>query len=640
MKVYLNIKGHDELPPFSPGGSSLPSFTTNASAVVSASIVLEDGDVPGLYMLQVGNNPDIRIHVNINKIGQEAKFVWEHYDDKLRCNIKEEKFKLFRDTMGTSYLYLIEYDNEQRFIQMAEVTVLLDKLDVRGGYYDRMVKDLFCQGLPHFVLNDFKWQMARNKFSIGWNDGYTSVENPDVMLLALLRIVRKMRPLLAQINESAQMSFCRVPRRRHISQISHYDKRTLRGIASAMRHHAADWVIKVSEESVQEPCRQATFNTPAHSVLFTFLSTFILDRINVIEDNLSLRIEQLAHELPTDGSFSSKNIVTDKRAVFQSLDRKLKVSKRLKNVVLGLMSYQMFSSGHEVLSVYDVDASEFSSNDAYLKLYFLLLDYSRVRFWWIGDKKNGIWRIPKIQLSDSGESRLQLKYSIVYENWCYARMIRALVDDLHYDCIMGRTFEDCDEALVVFRKDNIQVKLMHGITAKKPRKDRSSEFVYTGEDSNKKTPDFAIVICNRENNKDKWVVLDAKSDARLRSHMVKARSKYAIIERHGEKPFASILFRSGESDGECAGIEFPSPPIFENRATVIQKDEEKLDDHSKDDYKWVAGRGIVEGEKNLPPYHGNLRVNVASLTNNETVFSEFMDGLITTALRLLRNENE
>ena len=207
-------------------------------------------------------------------------------------------------------------------------------------------------------------------------------------------------------------------------------------------------------------------------------------------------------------------------------------------------------------------------------------------------------------------------------------------------------FEDRDEAFVVFRKDNIEVKLMHGITAKKPRKDCSSEFVYTGEYCKKTTPDFAIVICNRENDKYKWVVLDAKSDAKLRSHMVEARSKYANIERRGEKPFASIekpfasiLFRSGESDGECAGIEFPSPPIFEEtRATTIEKDEDKLDDHSKDDYKWVPGRGIVEGEEILPPYHGNLRVNVSSLANNKTVFSEFMEGLIITALRLMREE--
>lgn len=649
MKVCLDIEDHDKLPPLCPGADPLPSFTTNASAVVSASITLEDGDATGLYMLQVGSMPDIRVCVNIADLRQKVDFKWDHYDSKLKYNVAESNFKLFRDTMGTSLLYLIEYkDKQARFIPMAEVTILLENSDVRGGYYDRMVKNLLDKGLPHFVLNDFKWQMARNQFSVGWSDGYTSVESPDVMLRALLRVVKKMRPLLAQINESAQMSFCGVLYHRRISQISHCNNRTLAGISSALRFRGSDRIVDVSEETVLEPRRLATFNTHAHSALYTFLDVFVLNRINIVDDNLSVRIKRQERQLSDllgNESPSKKNILAENSAVLQSFQRKLWATRRLRKIVFGLMSYPIFLSGHEALSIFDVDVAEFSCDDAYLKLYFLMLDYSRARFWWVGDKMDGIWRIPKIEMGENGESRLQLKYSIVYENWCYAHMILALRDELKYNCIDGRMLENCDEGSIVFRKGDIEVKLLHGITAWKRNKKKNSEFVYSGDRSSKKTPDFAIVIRDCKTNKEKWAVLDAKSDGGLRPHMVEVRSEYASnikrrIEGREEEPFASVLLRSGELNGGDAAIDFPPLPIVEDRVASVPKDEDLLNDHSKDDYKWEAGCGIVEGEETPPPYHGDLRVNVSSLANNETVFSEFMEGLIFTALRLLREERE
>lgn len=113
------------------------------------------------------------------------------------------------------------------------------------------------------------------------------------------------------------------------------------------------------------------------------------------------------------------------------------------------------------------------------------------------------------------------------------------------------------------------------------------------------------------------------------------RIEYATtIEWKGNRPFASVIFLSGEEEGLDARVEFPPPLLCEQR-TVGINDEDALDDHSNDDYQWTREYGIVDGEDGICPYHGHVRANVSSDVINDSVFLEFVLGLRQTALRLM-----
>lgn len=643
MRVIIEIfeKGRSRREVLVVGSERLPSITVNVSAKVTAELFPDEVDEPGLYMLQVGHQPDIRVDANLQFGSPSCKFRLHKYDSDLKQDVALESYNLFRGTMGTSYLYLMQYEHGdgRGLCALAEVTVLLDKTDFRGEFYDKMVKELLDRRLPHFVLEDFRWQMSRNRFSIGWDDGYASTESPDLMLLALGRVVSKMRSHLAYINESPNMSFVKVERRRRIGQLSRFDERVLRGVGAAMSRMGADAVDDVSNEMACECARHATCNTRAHAVISTFLKRFIGVRLSVIEENLLERHDNQQVKLAAFGEPSvwrpaGRNMYADERAVLDSLSRKLSLVRRLATIVKGLSAYGFLSASSDELTVFDVPGDEFSSNAAYRQLYRIILEFSRARFWWIGDKETGVWKIPKVELGENGESRLQLKYSIVYENWCFARLVAAM-SDLGCKCKDNKLLIGDDSCAVVFSDGVLDIKIIHGVTAWAKRRGSKSDFIYTGGRAKKKTPDFALLITKVDNGKSVWVVADAKSDGRLRRHIVERRIEYATtIEWDGNCPFASVIFLSGEAEGLDAGVEFPPPPLCDQK-TVDVNVEDPFDDHSGDDYRWTRECGIVDGEDGMCPYHGHVRANVSSDAINDSVFREFVLGLRQTALRLM-----
>lgn len=643
MRVVLEIfeKCKSRREEFVVGIERLPSITVNVSAKVTAELFPDEADESGLYMLQVGHQPDIRVDANLLFGRPSCKFRWHKYDLDLKQDVALESYNLFRGTMGTSCLYLVQYEHGdgRGLCALAEVTVLLDKTDFRGEFYDKMVKELLDRRLPHFVLDDFRWQMSRNQFSIGWDDGYASTESPDLMLLALGRVVSRMRSHLAYINESPNMSFVKVERRRHIGQLSRFDERTLRGVGAAMIRMGAGAIDDVSDEMACERARHATCNTRAHAVISTFLKRFIGVRLSAIEENLLERNNNQLAKLAAFGEPSlrrtaGRNMYADERAVLDSLSRKLSLVRRLTTIVKGLSAYDFLSDSCGELTVFDVPTEEFSSNVAYRQLYRIILEFSRARFWWIGDKETGVWKIPKVELGENGESRLQLKYSIVYENWCFARLVAAMID-LGYKCKDNKLLIGDDSCAVVFSDGVLDIKIIHGVTAWAKRRGNKSDFIYTGGRAKKKTPDFALLITKVDDGKSVWVVADAKSDGRLRRHIVERRIEYATtIEWNGNCPFASVIFLSGEAEGLNAEVEFPPPPLCDQR-TVDVNVEDAFDDHSGDDYRWTHEYGIVDGDDGICPYHGQIRANVSSDVINDSVFLEFILGLRRTALRLM-----
>lgn len=645
MRVVLSIleKGRLRREEFIAGSDSLPVVTVTVSAMVSAELLTDESDEHGLYMLQVGSQPDIRVDASLQFGSSSCKFKLHKYDSDLKQEVELESYKLFQGTMGTSYLYLVPYGDERCLLKLAEVAVLLDETDLRGGFYDKMVKELLDRRLPHFVLDDFKWQMTRNQFSIGWNDGYASMESPDIMLRALGRVVSKMRCHLAYINEAPNVNFERVDRKRRICHLSRVDEKVLRGVGLVMNQLGSDSLDEVSDVRVWENSSRPGYHTRAHSVISTFLKEFVGRRLVVIEENLAQRLVRQNERVGQFGASRilrsiGRNMYAEERAVQDSLLRKLSLVRRLSAIVKGLRSYSFLSASCEELTVFDVEVNEFGANDAYRQLYCIILEFSRARFWWIGDKEDGRWRIPKVELSENGESRLQLKYSIVYEHWCFARLVSAM-GGLGYKCKENQLLMGDDSCSVVFSNGVLEVKIIHGVTAWARKwlsqKKISSEFVYTGERAKKKTPDFAVLIRRVADGCSVWVVADAKSDATLKRHIVERRIEYAAdIEWTKKRPIASVIFLSGEAAGKTSGIDFPPPPLRDRR--IVDEDGEDLfDDHSKDDYRWMPEGGIVEGGDGVCPYHGHVRANVVSDKLDGSVFRDFVYGVSQTALRLM-----
>ena len=634
MRLKLEIRESKREPWRPPieldGRNPRKCITTSAKALVRATILLEAQDNRCEFYLQLGRNPDVRAYVDTHGVSSNGQFSVVDPETQLPSH----EFHLFRGGMGTSFLYLIEGTQSIQFRRLAEVVVVLAEDDIRGGYYDKMVSALLDQHLPHYVLDDFKWQMARNLFSIKWNDGYTSTENPDVMLTAISKVVQKMERPVDDICQRPQMMFVHDRRRVFISKISHIDARMIRDVKSTLLRRSANNIFQIAEESIFERRNTATNGTKAHSVVFTFLSEFLLCRLKTIEKSLLERKQETEKELnslsaqgrPNGRLTIAKQMVVDQSGVLDGLKKKLDKLGIIVRKVKRMMSVPVFANCKPGLTVFDVDPEDFSSSPAYRELYHLMLEYCRSRFWWVGDDSNSFWRMPSIVLSDDGESRLQLKYSIVYENWCFSRLVLAL-QSLGYEC-MDHSPKCGDTTCITFQNNENEVKLIHGVIALKRKKGSGTEFEC--KNASRKTPDFAIVVKDLRNGKSEWIVADAKSDEKLKKHMVQKRQEYAELQRARQEPLASILFRSGEADADFAELEFPPPPLVN-----VQSDHEtnkEPDDNSDDDYKWTPKIGIVEGAIE-PPYHGHVRVNIDSFSKRPTIFEEFMEGMIATAIR-------
>ena len=633
-------EGPDYIFDVPPRSGALPRISVRSSNKFAAGIVKMQPDEPrGSYILQIGKNPDIR--AKTTAVGDGSSFVFKNGDD--------EYVQLPQGVMGTSLLYLIRLEDAAPLVAIAEISVEPDGSDSRPRFYDEMVKDLLDANLPHFVIDDFKWQMRRNKFALGWQDGYASSEDANLMLLHISRAIRDMRPLILQIDSLPQMSFRETAARRRISNISGCGERTLRDISAAMVRLGAQKLEDISEEKVWVPRRIASYGTPAHDVIFTFLEELVRDRLRTIEDDLisgrdELERKQEKEKLRTDIYGQAKDDrLTDIKANLDSVKRKLGLLRRLLGMTTSLMRCGIFKEAARRLSVFNVTPQDFSGNAAYEKLYRIMLEFSRVRFWWVRDRPHGLWRVPKVELSKDGESRLQLKYSIVYENWCYAKMVASMLE-IGYEWFDGKTLRENGGWRAVFRRGDLFVTLLHGVTAQE-NGGEETEFAYVGGNRRFLTPDYAIVVESAKKGQSVWIVLDAKSDntivdsdGRLKTFLVKHRNKYAYyIRRNGNKPIASILMISGEKEKDfrsIGGVSFPPPKI-----KLSDRDQENdFNDHTDGTYKWRGVFGVVSTGGDRPPYHGHVYVNVESLKRNAGLFREFMEGIIATAVREMELE--
>lgn len=607
---------------------NLPSFKVTSKDVVSACAVIEAGEQDDCFILQMGNDPDIRA---LKDFGSKDFITWDNNNKKI------SSFKLFQGTVGTSYLFLI---NEQGDVNpLAEVAVINED---KEHLYDAMVADLLGQGLPHFVVDDFKWQMCHNHFSLDWHSGYASYESADVMLRVLAKLIKRMAPLLLFINNSPIMRYERKFQWRCISKLSHISPHLSKSIESMMGRNCTNSIDEMPEALIYASSKMCSYNAPAHSVILTFLENFVQRRLGIIGVELNDRLPTKTKKHKSLSNKYTVNMYAEEKSRLDSIKRKIALQEKLSAKVREFLSYQFLSGARGDVSVYDVECDEFSFNEGYQQLYKLMIDYSRTSFWWIGDSSNGIWKMPKMVLSGNGEPRLQQKYSIVYENWCYAKLIEAMLA-MGFECKEGHHIKNTNGSSIHFKKGSTEVLIVHGISAPIKRKgeNHQGEFIYSGNaKSQEKTPDFAIIIANGISSS--WIVVDAKSDARPNSKMARKREEYCDIERYGDKPLASLLLISCDDKMEGAIPAIEIPPSSQNASTVsnffsINEDSYENVTHVFD-YMWHEGYGIVEGDNDTPPYQGNIKVNAYSLKRDPSFLQRFLLGMIATVSRLNVNE--
>ena len=111
----------------------------------------------------------------------------------------------------------------------------------------------------------------------------------------------------------------------------------------------------------------------------------------------------------------------------------------------------------------------------------------------------------------------------------------------------------------------MSVQLIHGIRAEKrrPKDIQGKMFICEDQGRSLLTPDFALVFGLEGKAERQWMVLDAKSDAVMKDHMINKRNQYAggiTYTTDGQdriKPFVCMLVWSGENEDMFPGVEMP-----------------------------------------------------------------------------------
>ena len=626
--------------------SRLPIITALSSDLVTARLSLSNEDEGGEYALRI-KEPDIVARVVVEP-GEEREFT-SYNENEVRL-----EFPLFRGGLGRCELLLVK----EKPFEEKEIAIVYVGDKKKEQLYDVMVKELFTKNLPHFVLNEFQGQMKKHRFTLEFSEGYASYDDDDIMLKALRRLTVDFMPLLKCVSQTPVMRYEKVLCRRPLSVLSRIDRETSRAI---IRSQCGFENLCARDERVRALRKRVTTRLPVHAAIKTFLDYFVLRRLTEIrirceKDVLQLRTEikdkeeelkskgvQLKERKSVDGikkrMAGVKNQIDARETRIQNINKKLTLIVASEGIVRGCLMMPIFAGIREDVMIYDLPSSDFMATEAYRRLYNMMAEFLRTRFWWIGDKmQSDRWKMPQRKLDEvSGTQQLQHKYSLVYENWAFAQIIFALQNELGYkhigDKILG-VYGSC-----AFEKEDVVVRIVHDVITSSPKND-GAEFVT----KKRWTPDFALIVSLAKYG-NVWYIMDAKSDGDLKPHMVDKMLKYADDEsfRFLTTPKSGVfLIRSGEGEALNSEIEVPPPSlpksIFDK---LVQKPygykPEVIDDWYSNDYSWVDGLGIVNNGRDIAsyPYIGYVRVN-ANSSRHAVIFKEFVDGLVKAAVRELQ----
>ena len=283
---YLREDGSSDMLP------SVPYRFHDGSSIIPTLVEaeLEGFDENCEYQLQVGQDPDVIAKVTIQdgrddaKKGRVAKF--QSYKNYKWC----KKFQLFQATMGNSRLHLFkirydEYSTPKVDREVFCVPVYVVPPDEIKNRYLSMVADLM--DAPQFFLDDFHGQMLLNCFSVKWDDGYSSYDDPELELDAIKDVLDKLMQPLKQISQAPKTAFGFYNRMIDVERV-----RCCRGRVAR----------KMEQLSIEGPNRIMTSvkvvnnNVAAHAVIKEFFNR-LMRRCDDIRLHFEAKVKKLKHEI-------------------------------------------------------------------------------------------------------------------------------------------------------------------------------------------------------------------------------------------------------------------------------------------------------------------------------------------------------
>lgn len=635
MKLLIEING--QLPKvidILSYNSNAVQLAVTAGSLVSAAIV--GMDLPeGNLTLYVGTEPDIRATGSRTKNGVVFRYF---VNSEWRG-----QFRLFQGVLGQSLMILACESGDCEVRILAQIPVYVEN-DKQAEKYDAMVRDLLSGRRPHFICDNFLWTMRWNHFSLSWREGYASYSDPEVELRATMRFLNRLQRPMRGVFAHPVVGLVKRSGDVRIARLRQVTLKVRRRIERKMMRTGCEDVGEVADLHVQASRPTLTYRHKAHRVIFGMLELLagrialirekVKDRLVDVEANRDANILTLPEH--TDAAKRKKDsIKADANERIVGLRRLLEDADSALGKIRQLKAHPLFLENGDALTVFDVDECAFNATPSYLRVYQLILGFCRTRFWWISDNAASRYRIPELSVSDAGESRLQKKYSVVYENWCYAKLIDAFME-LGLDFVQGQEQRNRQGSYCEFKSGLSVLKIQHGgLLIKKKGIKASDMFRLRATYKNNATPDIFLFIEDFGAMRQKCIVIDAKSDSVVREHMIKTRCDYACIERRvamGREEWRPVdqswLFYSGEDVEEGnACIEVPPTPVTSKRAG--DGTEEDVDDHSSDQYSWIGNKGFSGfPDPSDPVYHGHVRVNVLSVATRDVIL-DFVRGQIS-----------
>lgn len=599
------------------------------------------------FRLQVAYAPDHRF----TSVDFEGNLVFDdkQFDKETRRKewVRRKELKLFEGAMGTSFLRLIYcIDEEQRDVLVVPFDVR--PLEVRRKLMDCMVDEVVLTN-PYLVLSE-AGGLSKNPIVREWISGDVECSTSSILMEyeEIKTLIRSIEPVLFQIAHSPA------------SEVKMSDEFGPMALARLRKVNRAvlTRLYKRGFSCCQDACREkvlvrrkvCSFDLMAHRVISSFLQSRLL-RLREIDIALGKEVREINEAL---SKFPDRKDVLEGR-LRQARKMQREIREKLRPFFLRYLSPDMpWGKTTTVTHALTVGPGIFPMNDVYQKIYVIMREFERKRFWWMARK--GMQRIPKYVRGHSEPSTWQKNYSYVYEAWVFVRLMGAfeangfkMVEEYKRkiskricDVFLGQIINDPIEASS--KSMDLKVDIYYCVEGRKEgRGDVGAEEIFgcdVGGGRSKLTPDFAIVFTNVRKGDANFgrrhcIVLDAKSGQRLAQYAIEQRNKYALeFLCDGERVDQSWLVYSGGAGDDCfAGIEFSMDDV-----NGKCWDEELL---TGDSLSWNRGMRFEEdgikdfSMKDIGRCGGHIRANAITAAKTNKVFENFVKSEIATVRKQL-----
>ena len=547
---------------------SIESPVDPTTTIVSASLTdnFYIGNNPW-FDLSAGFDPDI--HFRLDSIQTGELCYWEKTENGF-----EKEPHLFRQVYGKSLLRLQYWADKGNHVQADQGKTVLE-IEVTGiipkwkaPLFDAL-SSFFQDEANGYFLRDHLHGNTKKEFNLVFRPGYSSYYGADIELDCIEALFNnKFKGHLYGVALHPIECFRTRTVLQRAQLVRRLSSRSLRKIES----HGKNTV------SVYEEKRIPDIQTRCNNVLSTFLQK-LHSRVLTIRCHLECQLSGGKTNKPP-ASYIIAQAATKREVTEASIKR----CDSLLSLLRDFLHFPVFAfspSRQEI--IFHVPASEFRQTNHYRFLYDAILKFELSHFYWSGDQTSK-YLLPQFKVHDSGKGGEATdfwirKYSMLYEYWCYLRIHRTLrsigfspTDDIGIDAM--------HKTVYVRDKDKILISLYHDVNNDYAPTDGT---MYPNPPGNM-TPDFALVFeCpNGKTTKYGLMILDAKSDGRVKPWFISKRNRYLDSQLDSStasaipKPIIkqSWIILSGENEPEKSRIECPP---------TCQGDSEEMHGRSKTD---------------------------------------------------------